>query len=157
MRSLMEMMDVHRDLSERLAVHRDHVVGLEWDRALEALESFERELRRHMDAEERHILPLYEKRVGAVTGGDPQFFYLEHKNILRNLETAKDELRKLAADPKAGRRQAHEFLDHEGMLLHLLEHHDLREKNVLYPKLDEVLSPDERRALLEACGRRAKS
>ena len=33
----------------------------------------------------------------------------------------------------------------------------IREKNVLYPKLDEVLSPDERRALLAACGRRAES
>ena len=157
MRSLMEMMDVHQDLFERFAVHRDHVVGLEWGRALEALESFERELRRHMDAEERHILPLYEKRVGAVTGGDPQFFYLEHRNILRNLETAKEELRRLADDPKAGRRQAHEFLAAESMLLHLLQHHDLREKNVLYPKLDEALSPDERLALLDACGLRKDS
>jgi iron-sulfur cluster repair protein YtfE (RIC family) len=156
MRSLLEMMGVHRDLFELFAVHRDHVVGLEFGRALEALETFERELRSHMDAEERHILPVYEKRVGAVTGGDPQFFYLEHKNLLRNLETAKAELRRLAQDPKAGRRQAHEFIAAESMLLHLLEHHDLREKNVLYPKLDEALSADERAALLEACGLRGE-
>jgi iron-sulfur cluster repair protein YtfE (RIC family) len=154
MRSVLELMDVHAGLHEAFALHRDFVVGLEWARALEALERFERELRSHMAIEEQHILPLYEQRVGHVLGGDPQFFYLEHKNILRNLETAKDELRKLAADPKAGRRQAHEFLDHEGMLLHLLEHHDLREKNVLYPKLDEALSPEERVAVLDACGLR---
>jgi iron-sulfur cluster repair protein YtfE (RIC family) len=157
MRSLLEMMEVHRDLFELLAVHRDHVVGLEWDRALEALQRFEDELRSHMTAEETHILPVYEKRVGAVTGGDPQFFYLEHKNILRNLDTAKEELRRLARDPKSGRRQAHEFLAAESMLLHLLQHHDLREKNVLYPKLDEALSPEERQALLDACGIRKSS
>src|SRR5581483_2938060 len=157
MRSLMEMMEVHADLFERFAVHRDHVVGLEFSRALDALQDFERWLRGHMEIEERHILPVYERRVGAVTGGDPQFFYLEHRNILRNLETAKEELRRLAADPSAGRRQAHEFIAAESMLLHLLQHHDLRERNVLYPKLDEVLSPDERRALLDSCGRPPES
>jgi iron-sulfur cluster repair protein YtfE (RIC family) len=151
MRSILEMMDVHADLHERFAVHRDYVVGLEFGRALEALERFEAELRTHMAVEEQHILPLYERRVGHVLGGDPQFFYLEHKNILRNIDSAKDELRRLAADPKAGRRQAHEFIDREGILHHLLEHHDLRERNVLYPKLDEALTPEERDALLEAC------
>lgn len=152
MRSVQKMMEFHAGLHELFAVHRDHVVGLEFAAALDALERFERELRSHMELEEKHILPLYEARVGHVLGGDPQFFYLEHKNLLRNLETAKTELRALAADPKAGRRQAHEFLEHESLFLGLLRHHDLREKNVLYPKLDEALSPDEREALLKACG-----
>jgi hypothetical protein len=152
MRSIVELMDVHAGLHELFAVHRDYVVGLEFGRALDALEHFEAELRRHMSIEEEHVLPLYVARVGHVLGGDPQFFYLEHKNILRNLETAKVELRRLIADPKAGRRQAHEFLDQESILHHLLQHHDLREKNVLYPKLDEALSPEERETLLRSCG-----
>lgn len=151
MRSLCELLDVHADLSEKLAVHRDHVVGLEWRRAFEALEEFERALRRHMEAEEKYILPLYEERVGHVTGGDPQFFHLEHRNILRNLETAKEGLRRLVADPKAGRRQAHEFLKDENLLLQLLEHHDLREKNILYPLLDRKVSPEERERILAVC------
>ncbi|HVE38292.1 MAG TPA: hemerythrin domain-containing protein [Planctomycetota bacterium] len=156
MRSLLEMMDVHAELHELFAVHRDYVVGLEFDRALQALERFEAALRSHMAIEEKHILPLYERRVGHVLGGDPQFFYLEHKNILRNIDSAKEELRRLAQDPKAGRRQAHEFIDREGILRHLLEHHDLREKNVLYPKLDEALTPEERAELLKVCGLREK-
>ena len=155
MRSLLELLEVHAGLRECFAVHRDFVVGLEFGRALAELERFERELRSHMDAEEAVILPLYRKRVGKVLGGDPDFFTLEHKNILRNLETAKESLGKLAADPAAGRRQAHEFLDQESMLLHLLEHHDLREKNTLYPRLDEVLSDEEREDLLRRCGRPA--
>jgi hemerythrin-like domain-containing protein len=106
-----------------------------------------------MDAEETFILPLYRERVGRILGGDPEFFTLEHRNILRNLVTAKESLRRLAADPRAGRRQAHEFLDQEGMLLHLLEHHDLREKNVLYPRLNDVVSEQEREDLLRRCGR----
>ena len=106
MRSVLEMMDVHAGLHELFAVHRDHVVGLEFSLALAALGRFETELRRHMSIEEEHILPLYVARVGHVLGGDPQFFYLEHENILRNLETAKGDLRRLIADPKAGRRLA---------------------------------------------------
>jgi iron-sulfur cluster repair protein YtfE (RIC family) len=146
------MMEVHANLHELFAVHRDYIVGLEFGRALQALEHFEAELRSHMALEEQHILPLYERRVGHVLGGDPQFFYLEHKNILRNIDAAKEELRRLAADPKAGRRQAHELIDKEGILHHLLEHHDQRERNVLYPKLDEALTPEERAELLKVCG-----
>jgi hemerythrin-like domain-containing protein len=116
--------------------------------------AFERDLRNHMEMEERHILPLYEARVGHVVGGDPQFFYLEHKNLLRNLDLAKEGLRKLAGDPSAGRRQAHEFIQSESLLHHLLEHHDLREKNILYPCLDQALTPDERDRLLAACQER---
>jgi hemerythrin-like domain-containing protein len=152
---MLEMMDVHAGLDEQFAVHRDFVVGLEFARALSELEKFEQDLRVHMDAEETWILPVYRERAGKVLGGDPEFFTLEHKNILRNLQTAKDSLRKLAADPGAGRRQAHEFLDEESMLLHLLQHHDLREKNTLYPRLDEVLSEAEREDLLRRCGRGA--
>jgi hemerythrin-like domain-containing protein len=151
-RSVLELLNVHADLDETFAVHRDHVVGLEFGKALELLESFERDLRAHMEVEERFVLPLYAERVGKVTGGDPELFTLEHRNILRNLETAKDSLRRMAADPRAGRRQAHEFLDQEWMLRHLIEHHDLREKNTLYPLLDQALSVDEREALLAQCG-----
>jgi len=152
MRSLMELMDVHGGLHESFARHRDLVVGLEFAKALEALEGFERELRAHMDDEERHILPLYEERVGRVAGGDPQFFWLEHKNLLRNLDTAKAALRPLAGDPKAGRRQAHEFLHTETLFMQILEHHELREKNILYPQLDAAVSDVEREAILAKCG-----
>lgn len=147
--TLMRMMDVHADIAEKLAVHRDLVVGLEFGRALEALGEFERALRDHMEAEERHILPLYEARVApAPLGGDPEFFRLEHRNLLKNLAEIAARLTKLAADPKAGRRQAHEFLDAEHLFIHLLEHHDLRERNVLYPELDKRLSEREREELL---------
>lgn len=152
MRSLLELMDVHGGLHEKFAVHRDLVVGLEFGTALAALEDFERALRAHMDDEERHILPLYERRVGHVTGGDPQFFWLEHKNLLRNLDTMKEALRPLAADPKAGRRQAHEFLQKQSLFLQILEHHELREKNILYPQLDAAVSDVEREAILSQCG-----
>lgn len=149
--SVLRLLEIHGDLRERLARHRDLVVGLEFARAAEALSEFGRALRAHMDDEERHVLPLYETRVGSVPGGDPELFRSEHCNLLRRLDEACEAARRLAADPQAGRRQAHEFLDSESMLLHLLEHHDLRERNILYPELDRRLAPEERRTLLAAC------
>jgi hypothetical protein len=151
-RSFLELLNVHVHLAEHFAVHRDFVVGLEFGRALSELEEYERELRAHMADEEVHLLPVYRERAGRIVGGDPELFLLEHRNILRGLETAKESLRKLASSPTAGRRQAHEFLDGEYLLHHLIEHHDLREKNILYPTLDSILSAEERDALLTRLG-----
>ena len=153
MKSLLTLLDVHANLKERLAVHGDCLVGLEFERALEELDRFERELRAHMDAEERHILPLYRVLLPRVPGGDPDLFTLEHKNILRSLATAKEALRKVIGTPGAGRREARELLDGEWMLRHLIDHHDSREKNVLYPRLDAALSDKERARVLEAVSR----
>ncbi|MCG3172273.1 MAG: hypothetical protein GMKNLPBB_00421 [Myxococcota bacterium] len=145
-------LNAHEQLREKFARHRDWVVGLEFHRALEALDEFERDLLKHMQDEERSILPLYESRVGRVPGGAPELFRLEHKNLLRNLEVIREALRRLADDPSAGRRRAHEFLHQEGVFMHLLEHHDLRERNILYPRLEEKLSAGEIREVLDACG-----
>ncbi len=153
MTSLLTLLDVHADLQEKFAVHRDFVVGLEFPRALEELERFERELRSHMEAEEEFILPLYREKLPPVTGGGAELFSVEHQNILRNLATVKDALRKVIATPGAGRRQAHRLIDEEWMLLHLLEHHDTRERNVLYPRLDAALTEEERARILEAVSR----
>jgi hypothetical protein len=148
MRSLLELTEVHAGLRELFAIHRDPVVGLELSLALEALEDFERRLRAHMDAEEKFILPLYEKRVGHVPGGEPQFFHLEHRNILKNLEKAKEGLRCLITRSASGRRPRMSSSRRKP----LPEHHDLREKTILYPRLTETLSPAEVEETLARCG-----
>lgn len=150
-RSLTELMDIHKDLDELFARHRDLVVGLEFAAARDALVEFERRLRRHMDDEETLILPLYRERVGHVLGGDPEFFDLEHRNLLKNLAELKAAADALAADSAAGRRQAHEFLAKESMFMHLLDHHDRRERSTLYPELDRRLTDAEREDLLRRC------
>lgn len=150
-RSLLDLMDVHSRIDELFDVHRDRVVELRFSEALSALERFEAALLEHMTDEDEAVLPLYVERVGHVVGGDPEFFRLEHKNLKRNLSSIKEALRELAADPRAGVREAHRFLETEHLFLHLLEHHSLREKNILYPCLDRALSEEERGALLRRC------
>jgi len=47
-RTVLEFLDIHAEIDEPLARHRDLVVGLEWAAALEAPDAFERALRRHL-------------------------------------------------------------------------------------------------------------
>jgi hypothetical protein len=141
-------MVVHEELDELFARHRDLVVGLEFARAAQALTRFAETLLRHKDFEDRYILPLYEERAGRTLGGHPELFRLEHKNLARNLEEVILRAKALAADPSAGRRQAHEFLAAEWMFMHLWDHHGRRERNVLYPELDRLVTDDERAELL---------
>jgi iron-sulfur cluster repair protein YtfE (RIC family) len=151
-KSLAELASVHAALHERLLRHRDRVVGLEWREALETLEDFAHGLRAHMEDEERLLLPAY-----ARLGGDPGLYLAEHANLRRQLDRMLQRARALAADPSAGRRRAHEFLDDEWMLLHLLEHHQRREHAALFPELDRGLAVRERDAILgrleTTCGR----
>ena len=147
-RSLLELMEVHAELDELFARHRDLVVELRFVAAAKALDDFIAALKKHMDAEETHILPLYEKRVGPILGGDPEFFRAEHRNLLKQLDAIRAKSRDLAANRAAGPRQAHEFLAAESMFLHLMDHHDRRERNTLYPELDKKLDERERAELL---------
>lgn len=149
--SLLRVLEVHDRIDERFEIHRDRLVELRFGDALEALGDFERDLVRHMTQEEELILPLYRERVGTVTGGDPELFLLEHANLLRNLASLKEDLAKLASQPGAGVREAHRFLDREHLFLHLMQHHGLRERNLLYPLLDARLDEGEREALLRTC------
>ena len=152
MKSLLEFMEVHACIDELFEKHRDRVVELRFAAALEALEAFEHELLRHMQDQEEVILPLYEARVGAVPGGSPELFRLEHRNLVRNLATIKQALQALVADPSAGPREAHRFLAKGHLFFQLLEHHSQREKNILYPRLDAALSEEERQMILRNCG-----
>ncbi len=152
MAALSELMDLHASLHEALAVHRDRVVGLEFTRAAEALEAFARDLRRHIEDEETRILPLYEARVPSPPrGGRAEYFRLEHQRILALLDELLTEARELARDPAAGARQAHEFLHRQGPLLHILDHHETRERAILYPELDRRVGAEESSRILAQC------
>ena len=147
-RSLLELMEVHGEIDELFGRHRDLVVSLDFPKAADALDTFERALKAHMDVEEKYVFPLYEQRVGHLLGGDPKFFHAEHRNLLKRLAEIRAKLRELAANRAAGPRQAHEFLAAESMFLHLLDHHGRRERNTLYPELDRKLSDAEREEIL---------
>ena len=55
-------------------------------------------------------------------------------------------------EPARFRRAIIALMDRQFMYKHLVEHHDLREKNILYPWLDRITSDEERVRLIKKCG-----
>lgn len=53
--------------------------------------------------------------------------------------------------PAVARREIIRLFDQAYWFKRLLEHHDNREENILYPVLDQVTGEAERKELLEKC------
>lgn len=151
-RSLMELLDHHKQMNEMFLGHQEALMGLEWDRAEILLERFRRTIEVHIHFEEAHLLPLYKDRAGERPGAAVTLFVGEHKKIKQFLARFTRQVRSVQ-DAENPRRALLSLFDQHTMFKHLMEHHDLRERNVLYPCLDEVTTLPERESLFQALSR----
>ncbi|HJP02250.1 MAG TPA: hypothetical protein QF764_10820 [Planctomycetota bacterium] len=145
-RPLSELLDVHEELSERFAVHQEQVLAGELAGAEEDLEAYCALLLVHMRSEETLVLPAFEALGLDCERGRVELYRAEHAKILWWLDELRRrlaELRDSAQDPRA--RIA--LLDREATFKRVMEHHDLREREYLYPLLDEHAGDVERRRL----------
>jgi hemerythrin superfamily protein len=149
MSSLAPFMLLHDALLEKFRRHRDLLIEGDLRGSGRELAAFEKDLRAHMGDEERRILPLYAKRVAPAPGGSPEMFRLEHRNLLKNLAGIRKAFRALR---RPGSREIQRFLEAEHLFLQILDHHDRRERNLLYPRLEAATGAAERSALLKAAG-----
>jgi hemerythrin superfamily protein len=146
--TLMTLMDHHERLDALFAEHREALVGLDLDRAKERLEVWSRALFAHMEHEEKKILPRY-ALLPKVRGGGVDFFLGEHQRLRERIAEVKERLDPLDPTTPGLKTRVVDLFDRLALLRGILEHHDLRERQLLYPRLDEATTEDERRALLE--------
>jgi hemerythrin-like domain-containing protein len=146
--SFVELLSLHEALSQFFLLHQEAVLAADVPRAIERLDSYERYLRQHMQEEEVLLLPVYE-RAGRIPGGAPEFFTGEHRKMLELLKQIRRMLTELAASAQP--RDIIHVLDEEARYKSLVEHHDQREQNILYPTLDRITTEMERAALLKQC------
>lgn len=144
-----DLLDLHAELDEDLALHREALMRLDLGTARERLDEFMAALTAHLREEEEVLLPAYEKLNVEVRGGGAHLYRAEHKKILWWLGELDRLLGELEAQPQVGPRDVLVVLDRECTFTHLLGHHDLRERGFLYPILDATL-PVEARADLWA-------
>jgi hemerythrin-like domain-containing protein len=150
--SFLTLLEVHRELDEIFFRHQEALLLCDIDRAIDELKIHERKLLIHMQDEEELLLPIYVARADKIPGGSLELFTAEHKKMKKFLAEFSETLPPMRAKaPSALRRSIIALLDRQFMYKHLSEHHDLRERNVLYPWLDRITSEDERRALLMKC------
>lgn len=144
---LLRLMDAHRSLDRLLLRHQRALLDKKIPEARRHWKEYEVSLGLHMRFEEEEILPLYRKIDPPPKGCPVEFFSGEHKRLREFLNRIKRKISGLGED-KARQEKILELLELEWAYKNLMQHHDSREKNVLYPSLQQLLTPAERRGIL---------
>lgn len=139
---------VHEELAQRLVRHRVAVMERDPTHALATWRPFAALLTQHILDESELVLPRYAvicEDSPAARGGAPDIVDREHDKLTRHLEDIEKRVLGLRADPAPSNCLA--LLDRQKILADLLEHHDLRETELVYPRLEPHLSPEERASI----------
>lgn len=109
--------------AERLVAER------RWPEAEGSLSAFVADMRRHFAREEELLFPAFEAATG-MTSGPTVVMRIEHRQIEQLMQSLQDAL---------GRRDREEYLGVSETLLMLLQQHNAKEENILYPLADRSL------------------
>lgn len=149
--SFLSLLQTHEWMDELFLLHQEALLAQDLSLALELLEKLDEGQREHIRVEEEILLPVY-ARAGRIPGGAPEFYINEHRKMLAILDHFKETLpRLIQKTPGETRRDVVELFDRGYAFKKLLEHHDQREENILYPVLDRVTGVEEREELLKQC------
>lgn len=136
------LMEAHRKIDLLFFEHQKALLRFKFDKALALLGEYRDALLAHMRDEERLLMPIYRERVKPDKGGNPALFLDEHEKMRAYVALFADtiaELR-LQASPE---KTLLNLLDRESFYKRLSSHHDIREREIFYPELDNVLSRKE--------------
>ncbi len=145
---LSELLHEHTEFDDALAEHQRALVRGDLEVARDAFRRFSLALSHHARMEDEVVFPVYAPIGAGVVGGGLELLAAEHSKLGRVIESMSSELDELVAplSPETLVR----WIEREQMLKHLLQHHDQRERNLVYPALDAALDEGARRALWEA-------
>ena len=101
---------------------------------------FKSELERHIIWEEDILFPVFERKTGIKDGGPTSVMRMEHIQIKNHLQEIK---RKLHA------KKIQDLCEEEVALLKLLESHNQKEENILYPGIDNLTSEQEKDQMIK--------
>jgi hemerythrin-like domain-containing protein len=129
----------HHFCDELFAAAEQAVEGGQWQQAAEAHQRFVDSIEQHFQAEEELLFPAFEQ-AGGMSEGPTSVMRHEHQQM-RALFTQMDSA--LAA------QSSEEYLGASETLLILMQQHNAKEEQILYPMLDQVLAPQEGALLSE--------
>ncbi|HNQ75061.1 MAG TPA: hemerythrin domain-containing protein [Pseudothauera hydrothermalis] len=143
MNSLTDLMTHdHRQCDQIFACAEQHVGQGQWDAARATLERFSSALNAHFDAEEFILFPQFEQATG-MTHGPTLVMREEHRELRAALTRLAQAIDARDADEYAGEAET---------LLIMMQQHNMKEENILYPMCDQRLN-SQREALAAAIGR----
>ena len=124
----------HTLLKAMFQRHQEALVGMMFVHSLGDLEEFSRRLRRHIRIEDTVLLPAYSTLNHTPRAGKAEFFLKEHRKIEQELDGILESMRHLTPGPTAGKAVL-ALLEREIRFKNMLEHHEIREEEFLFPKL----------------------
>ena len=102
----------------------------DWEGAVEAFEAFAEGVEAHFRAEEDELFPRFEAATG-MTQGPTQVMRGEHAEMRNSFAQLRAALRS---------RDAEEFAGEAETLLIMMQQHNMKEENILYPMCDQHLN-----------------
>jgi hemerythrin-like domain-containing protein len=140
------LMALHEGLDRLFFAHRRALLDRDFARAARELDRYRSALLLHMQDEEELVLPVYAARGGDRTDAPVKLFLGEHDKMRAFVEDFVRRVAELRQRPDD--RALLELFDREATYKNLVLHHDLRERNALYPRLSEWLDGAEQEGIL---------
>ena len=140
MTTILEFMSIDHDrLDSKIRMNSaDKLVDIE--RAESIFLLFNSELERHIIWEEDILFSVFERKTGIKDGGPTSVMRTEHIQIKNHLQEIKKKLHaKKIQDP----------CKEEVALLEVLESHNQKEENILYPGIDNLTSEQEKELMIK--------
>lgn len=100
---------------------------------------FREAIERHMNVEETILFPKFEDKTGE-RFGPTEVMRREHE-MMRDLLTK--------MDAALAQQQAAQYIGLSETLLVLLQQHNIKEENILYPMIEQILEPEREAVLAE--------
>lgn len=124
--------DDHRRCDTAFAAAENEVVKGDMSTALTAFEAFQKETLHHFAMEEEVLFPAFEQRSG-MTMGPTQVMRMEHEQVRGLME-------RMHAALEEGDKDA--FMGLAESMMILLQQHNMKEEQMLYPACDRTLQGD---------------
>jgi iron-sulfur cluster repair protein YtfE (RIC family) len=137
----------HAELERLFDSHQRALLEQNVGAALAVLKAFDDELCEHIDYEENTLLPLFAEEGGETEGATLEMFQVEHRKLREQADRLTKKTQAIfASSDLMGSIIA--LMDDEALFKGLFHHHALREKNLLFPRLDERTTEKQRERLL---------
>ncbi|MEW6415670.1 MAG: hemerythrin domain-containing protein [Pseudomonadota bacterium] len=144
MRTILEYLGTDHRACDDLFASAEEAAGHEdWNRGREMFGKFQAAMARHLAMEEDVLFPAFEERTG-MRAGPTQVMRMEHAQMRELIDA-------MAQAVDAG--DAERFLGLSETLNVLMQQHNLKEENMLYPMSDRTLGEERERVLdaMDAC------
>lgn len=122
----------HKLCDEDFATAEEAARRDDWQVCAPAFNKFRDEIEAHFSVEESTLFPAFEQRTG-MRGGPTQVMRMEHAQMRGLLEELAEAVESRDADSFGGISET---------LLVLMQQHNLKEENILYPMCDQSLAQD---------------